>query len=68
MEMMPIEGAETQVKQTARHDKALATIALATEPSLLYLTGTDPIDPVVVWKALANQFQCKTWANELKLK
>ena len=32
------------------------------------LIGTDPTHPVVVWKALADQFQCKTWANKLELK
>ena len=41
---------------------------LAVEPSLLYLIGADPTDPVVVWKALADQFQRKTWANKLELK
>ena len=38
------------------------------DPSLLYLIGADPKDPVVVWKALANQFQRNTWANKLELK
>ena len=42
--------------------------ALAVEPSLLYLIGSDPTDPVVVWRTLADQFQCKTWANKLELK
>ena len=41
---------------------------LAIEPSLLYLTGANPTDPVVVWKVLADQFQRKTWANKLELK
>ena len=50
------------------HDKVLATIVLAIEPSLLYLTGSGPTDLVVVWKALADQFQCKTWAIKLELK
>ena len=31
-----------------RRDKALSTLVLAVEPSLLYLLG-DPEDPVVVW-------------------
>ena len=52
----------------ARHDKALVTIVLVIEPSLLYLTGSDPTDLVVVWKTLADQFQHKTWANKLELK
>ena len=67
-ETAPTEGAEAQAKFVARRDKALATIVLAIEPSLLYLTGSDPTDPVVVWKALADQFQRKTWANKLELK
>lgn len=62
------EGGEQLAKFTARHDKALATIMLAVDPSLLYLLGPDPTDPVAVWKALSNQFQRKTWANKLDLK
>jgi len=64
----PTEGAEQQAKFLSRKDKALAIIVLAVEPSLLYLIGADPTDPVVVWKALADQFQHKTWANKLELK
>ena len=41
---------------------------LAIEPSLLYLIGADPTDPVVVWRALGEQFQRRTWANKLELK
>ena len=59
-ETVPTEGAEAQEKFVVRHDKVLATIVFVIEPSMLYLTGTDPSDPVVVWKALADQFQCKT--------
>ena len=50
-----------------RRDKALSTLVLAVEPSLLYLLG-DPEDPVVVWKKLCDQFQKKTWSNKLVLK
>ena len=67
-ETAPTERAVKQAAFAARKDKALATIVLAVEPSLLYLIGTDPMDPVVVWKALADQFQHKTWANKLELK
>jgi len=52
----------------ARRDKALAIIVLAMKPSLLYLVGQDPTDPVDVWKILTDQFQHKTWANKLELK
>ena len=67
-ETAPTEGTEQQAKFAARKDKALAIIVLAVELSLLYLIGTDPTDPVVVWKTLADQFQRKTWANKLELK
>ena len=64
---VPEEGAE-RAKFISRRDKALATIVLAVDPKLLYLIGGDPEDPVVVWRALANQFQRNTWANKLELK
>ena len=50
-----------------RRDKALSTIVLAVETSLLYLLG-DPQDPVEVWNKLCDQFQAKTWANKLSLR
>ena len=50
-----------------RRDRALATIVLSVEPSLLYLIG-DPQDHSVVWEKLASQFQKKTWANKLALR
>ena len=67
-ETVPTEGVERQAKFAMRQDKALATIVLTVEPSLLYLIGSDPTDPVVVWRTLADQFQRKTWANKLELK
>ena len=62
-EMEPEGNSERKAKFAARRDKALATIVLAMEPSLLYLVGPDPTNPLVVWHALADKFQCKTWAN-----
>ena len=62
------EGADKQAKFAARRNKTLATIVLAIEPNLLYLIGANPTDPVVVWNAFADQFQCKTWVNKLELK
>ena len=59
--------ADKHAKFMARKDRALATIVLAVEPSLLYLLG-DPEDPVAVWKRLSGQFQKKTWANKLNLR
>lgn len=67
-EAAPASGAEAVAKFAWRKDKALATIVLAVDPSLLYLIGVDPKDPVVVWEVLANQFQRNTWANKLELK
>lgn len=57
----------SHVKYLSRRDRALATIVLSVETSLLYLLG-DPDDLAVVWKKLANQFQKKTWANKLALR
>ena len=51
-----------------RRDRALATIVLSMEPTLLYLLGPDPEDPTEVWKKLADQFQKKTWSNKLTLR
>ena len=59
--------ADRREKFIARRDRALATIVLSIEPSLLYLIG-DPEDSIVVWKKLADQFQKKTWANKLELR
>ena len=67
-ETAPTGGDEEKAKFSLRKDKALATIVLAIDPSLLYLIGADPKDPAVVWKALASQFQRNTWANKLELK
>ena len=49
-------------------DKALVIIVLVMEPTLLYLVWQNPTNPVNVWKTLVNQFQHKTWANNLELK
>lgn len=62
------DGAAEQAKFALRKDRALATIVLAVNPSLLYLIGADPKDPAVVWKVFADQFQRNTWANKLELK
>ncbi len=61
-EAAPEEGAVRE-KFILRRDKAFATIVLAVDPSLLYLIGADPKDPVIVWKVLADQFQRNTWTN-----
>ena len=56
-----------QSKFAARRDRALATIVLSVDTSLLYLIS-DPQDPVVVWGKLADQFEKKTWATRLDLR
>ena len=58
----PLDPAADAAKYISRRDRALATIVLAVDPSLLYLLG-DPVDPAAVWKKLSEQFQKKTWAN-----
>jgi len=55
-------------KYELRRDRALATIVLSVEPTLLYLLGPDPEDPAEVWKKLASQFQKDTWSNKLTLR
>ena len=67
-ETAPAGGDEDRRRKfAARKDRALPTIVLSIEPSLLHLIG-DPEDPIVVWKKLADQFQKKTWANKLELR
>ena len=53
----PAEGAEQIAKLNTRRDKALATVVLSIDPNLLYIVGPDPTNPMVVWKALSDQFQ-----------
>jgi len=67
-ETAPTAGTEAErTKFATRKDRALATIVLSVDPSLLYLLG-DPEDPVAVWKKLGDQFQKKTWATRLDLR
>ena len=61
------DDVEKRAKFQGRKDKALTTIVLAVDVSLLYLLG-EPEDPRVVWEQLAEQFQRKSWANKLALK
>ncbi len=67
-EVAPDGAGEARSKFLARRDRALATIVLSIDPSLLYLIGADPEDPVSVWKKLRDHFQKKTWANKLELR
>lgn len=54
-ETAPLSDSESELEKFAsRRDRALATIVLAVDPSLLYPVGT-PEDPVDTWKKLANQ-------------
>ena len=61
------DSEDKKAKYKSKKDKALSTIVLSIEPSLLYIID-EPDDPVVVWKKLADQFQKKTWANKLVLR
>ena len=53
-EVAPGGSEAERAKFTARRDRALATVVLSVDTSLLYLIG-NPEDPVVVWKKLADQ-------------
>ena len=66
-ETPPDVQADTYAKFMTRRDRALATIVLSVDPSLLYLLG-EPENPMMVWKKLSDQFQKKTWANKLELR
>ena len=59
-ETIPDAPESARVKFISRRDRALAIIILSVEPSLLYLVGEDPDDPVKVWKTFQDQFQRKT--------
>lgn len=67
-ETAPASGsASERAKFASRQDRALATVVLSVDTSLLYLIG-NPEDPAVVWKKLADQFEKKTWATRLDLR
>lgn len=66
-ETRPTTGADQIAKFRSRRDKALATIVLSVDTALLYLI-TNPEDPHIVWKKLADQFEKKTWATRLDLR
>jgi hypothetical protein len=66
-EIAPEGNNEAIRKFNDRRDKALSTIVMLVDPSLLYLLN-DPVDPVIVWYTLADQFQKRTWANKLSLR
>lgn len=57
-EAPPADSADKAVvtRYVARKDRALATIVLSIDPSLLYLHGKHK-DAVEVWKKLESQFQ-----------
>ena len=56
------EGAAELAEFEIKRDKALATLVLTVDPSLLYLLGK-PQDPKTVWDLLQGQFQKETWAE-----
>ena len=67
-EKEPDGSEESWLRFRGSRDRALATVVLSIKPSLLYLIGADPEDPVAVWQTLQSQFQRKTWANKLSLR
>ncbi len=66
-ETEPTGDDSARAKFATKRNRALATVVLSVDTSLLYLIG-DPVDPVVVWKKLADQFEKKTWATRLDLR
>ena len=67
-ETAPTDPGDARTKFLTRRDRALAIVVLSFDPSLLYLIGADPEDPVEVWGILQRQFQRITWANKLSLR
>lgn len=69
-ETEPTDGDATPAavaKFAGRRDKALATLVLSVDTSLLYLIAN--LDhPNSVWTKLSDQFCKKTWANKLELR
>jgi len=59
---------QAQANFSMRKNKALATIVLTIDPTLLYLIGDEPDDPAEVWNRLQGQFQKKSWVNKLELR
>ena len=55
-------GASELAKFGMRRYRALTTIVLSVDTSLLYIIS-DPQDPVAVWTKLGNQFEKKTWGT-----
>ncbi len=66
-EEVPDPETDAHSKYVAKRNRALATIVLAIDTSLIYLLG-DPVDPTVVGRKLSGQFQKRTWANKLNLR
>ena len=61
------EGRDARTKFETRRDKALGTLMLLLDPSLLYLVeGLD--NPSEVLAKLSDQFCKKTWANKLEVR
>lgn len=68
METPPDQSNAAQYEKYAlRTHKALATIVLALDTSLLYIVGEEE-DPALVWNKIENQFEKKTWSNKLNLR
>jgi len=64
---LPMMPAAAVAACNSRKDKALATLVLSVEPSLLCLIE-DTEDPNTVWMKPSNQFSKKSWKLELRRK
>ena len=62
----PPEGEAAATSFRKRKQKALSTIALSIDASLMHLVG-EATDPVELWKKLQAHFQRPTWANNLRI-
>ena len=65
-EQAPEERSDAHRNYTTRSDRALSTVVLSIDLSLLYLVG-DPDDPADVWKKLGDQFQKKVTGEQVAI-
>ena len=63
-EVVPSGSASEKAKFAVQKDWAPTNIVLSVDTTLLYLIS-DPQDPVIIWKKLADQFEKETWATRL---
>ena len=64
-ESVPTE-ANVYGKYLSWKDRALATIVLFVDPSLLYIIR-DPVDSTIIWKKLANQLSWEDLGKQINI-